>query len=310
MSGRRLDHFLLVSGIGRSRSQIVRLIHESRIKVNGSGSKASYRVKKGDRVEALLEDAAPFTIKPEPIPLNIVYEDSELIVLDKAAGVVVHPARGHSEHTLVNALLHHCRDLPVGAGGKIRPGVLHRLDKDTTGLIVFAKTDTSLTNLGRQVESRRLTREYEAVVWGNLELARGLIDAPVGRSTLDRKRMAVTPFASRMAITGFEVRERFDIATLVRLRLQTGRTHQIRVHMAHYGHPVVGDPEYGGRRRSVIRNQHEIPIFEAMLARINRQALHAARLGFHHPESGQYVEFTSELPEDMQLLLDYLRHGR
>lgn len=311
MAGRRLDHYLLASGVGLSRNQVARLIAQGKVLVNDKPAKPSYKVKANDRIMVEIESAEPFQVKPEEIPLRIAYEDNELIVIDKPAGMVVHPARGHSSQTLVNALLHHCRSLPQATRNsdevnKIRPGVLHRLDKDTTGLIVFAKTDKSLTNLGRQVEGRKLTREYQAIVWGNLELDTGTIDAPVGRSSLDRKKMAVTPFASRTAVTEFWVEERFGIATRLKVKLQTGRTHQIRVHMAHYGHPVVGDPEYGGRRRDVIRRQSEVPVFEQMMSLIARQALHAARLGFFHPLTGKYIEFTSELPDDFRALLDYL----
>jgi len=310
MQGRRLDLYLLASGIGISRNRTVKLIDQNLVLVNTKPAKPSYKVKCNDHITASFETEEPFTVDPEPIPLSIVYEDAEVVVVDKRAGMVVHPARGHSHHTLVNALLHHCRNLPAGANSKIRPGVLHRLDKDTTGLLVFAKTDDSLTNLGKQVEARKFTREYRAVVWGDLGLETGTIDAPVGRSSLDRKRMAVTPFASRMAITRFETLERFGIATLVKVRLLTGRTHQIRVHMTHYGHPVVGDAEYGGRSREVVRRQGEVPAFERMLEIMKRQALHAAVLGFWHPRTGKYLEFSSPLPEDMELLLKFLRSGR
>ncbi len=310
MQGRRLDLYLLASGIGISRNRTAKLIDQDLVLVNAKPAKPSYKVKCGDDIIASFETEKPFTIDPEPIPLSIIYEDAEVVVVDKPAGMVVHPARGHSHHTLVNALLHHCRNLPAGDNSKIRPGVLHRLDKDTTGLLVFAKTDDSLTNMGRQVEARKFTREYRAVVWGDLGLEAGTIDAPVGRSSLDRKRMAVTPFASRMAITRFETLERFGIATLVKVRLLTGRTHQIRVHMTHYGHPVVGDSEYGGRSREVVRRQTDVPAFEHMLELIKRQALHAAVLGFWHPTTGKYMEFSSPLPEDIELLLAFLRSGR
>jgi 23S rRNA pseudouridine1911/1915/1917 synthase len=337
MHGKRLDQFLINSGIGASRNQVAKLIDAGKCAIRAANgevriAKPSYKVKSGDFISASMELDEPFTVKPEEIPLNIVYEDDAVVVINKPVDMVVHPARGHSEHTLVNALLHHCRNLPVGDRGKIRPGVLHRLDKDTTGLIVLAKTDLSLTNLGRQVEARKLKREYRAIVWGDLAIgmetpvnaserhwnpkskvqnpespAWVTIDAPVGRSTIDRKRMAVTPFASREAVTNFSVMERFGIATMIQVRLQTGRTHQIRVHMAHYGYPVVGDPEYGGRRREVIRRQADVPVFEAMLKIIKRQALHAAKLGFTHPDTGKYVEFSCPLPADFQALLDYLR---
>jgi 23S rRNA pseudouridine1911/1915/1917 synthase len=307
MWGRRLDHYLMESGIGTSRNQAAKLIGQGLVLVNGKPAKPSYKVKPDDHITASFETAEPFSIDPEPIPLRIAYEDDEVVVVDKPPGIVVHPARGHSHHTLVNALLHHCRNLPAGANSKIRPGVLHRLDKDTTGLLVFAKTDESLTNMGRQVEARKLTREYRAVVWGDLGLETGTIDAPVGRSSLDRKRMAVTPFASREAITRFESLERFGVATMVKVRLLTGRTHQIRVHMTHYGHPVVGDPEYGGRNREVVRRQADVPLFERMLEIMKRQALHAAVLGFWHPKTGKYMEFSSALPDDMESLLGFLR---
>jgi 23S rRNA pseudouridine1911/1915/1917 synthase len=307
MRGKRLDQYLVLSGIGASRSQVRGLIDNEQVLVNGQSGKASYRVKPADRIRADFTVEEPFKVEPEPIPLKVVFEDDDVIVIDKPVNTVVHPARGHSTGTLVNALLHHCRYLPPGENSRIRPGVLHRLDKDTTGLLVFAKTDTSLSNLGRQVEMRKLKREYQAVVWGDLGLVKGTIDAPVGRSTIDRKRMAVTPFASRIAITNFQVQERYGIATLVRVRLETGRTHQIRVHMTHYGHPVVGDPEYGGRSREVIQHPRDVPVFETMLELVRRQALHAARLGFYHPQHGAFVEFESPLPADFTALLDYLR---
>ena len=316
MAGRRPDHYLVAAGLGMSRSQATKLIDLGSVRVNDKPTKPSYKVKMNDHIVAGFETPEPFTIDAEEMPLDIIYEDSEVIVVNKSANMVVHPARGHSHHTLVNALLHHCKVLPAAdaqpsradaPGSKIRPGVLHRLDKDTTGLIVLAKTDSSLTNMGRQVEQRKLGRVYMAVVWGDLGLPSGTIDAPVGRSTLDRKRMAVTPFASRSAVTNFEVLERYGVATLVRLKLHTGRTHQIRVHMTHYGHPVVGDPEYGGRSREVIRRQSDVPVFEEMLKLIKRQALHAARLSFFHPLTGKRVEFEAPLPEDMETLIGYLR---
>lgn len=309
MHGKRLDHFLITSGIGASRNQVAKLIVAGSVLVNGKPvCKPSYRVKTAEKICARLELPEPFRLEPEPIPLDIVYEDPYVIVINKPADMVVHPARGHSAHTLVNALLHHCRSLPVGAGGKIRPGVLHRLDKDTTGLIIFAKTDSSLSNLGRQVESRQLKREYQALVWNDIALDDWFtIDAPVGRSTLDRKRMAVTPFASRQARTTFRVLERFRIATRIQARLLTGRTHQIRVHMAHYGHPVVGDPDYGGRSRSVITRREDIPVFEKILELMPRQALHAEILGFIHPATGRHLEFTVPPPADFQNLVTFLR---
>jgi 23S rRNA pseudouridine1911/1915/1917 synthase len=308
MRGTRLDHYLILSGIGISRNQVTNLIDDGAVIVNARKTKPSYRVKAGDEILAqFMTEGAESNIAPEPMDLNIVYEDDDVIVIDKPRGVVVHPARGHPTGTLINGLLYHCKNLPFGPGSKIRPGVVHRLDKDTTGLLVFAKTDTSLTEMGHQVASRRVTRQYWALVWGNLALKRGEISAPIGRSTLDRKRMAVTPFASKEAVTTFEVQERFTIITYLRLALHTGRTHQIRVHLAHYGHPVVGDPEYGGRSKGLIANRTELPIYREVLKSIDRQALHAATLGFVHPRTKKYLEFNSPLPEDMDTLLRFLR---
>lgn len=309
MRGTRLDHYLVLSGIGISRNQVVNLIGAGAVLVNEKKTKPSYRVKAGDQVRAqFLSDGDDLKITPEPMDLNIVYEDEEVIVIDKPQGLVVHPARGHSSGTLVNGLLYHCKNLPRPANSKIRPGVIHRLDKDTTGLLVFAKTDTSLTDLGHQIEARKINREYLALVWGNLALKRGEISAPIGRSTLDRKKMAVTPFASKQAVTTFEVLERFQIITYLRLKLHTGRTHQIRVHLAHYNHPVVGDPEYGGRSKGLVSGRAELPIYQEVLRSIDRQALHAAKLGFVHPRTKQYLEFVSPLPLDMDRLLGFLRN--
>jgi 23S rRNA pseudouridine1911/1915/1917 synthase len=307
IAGKRLDHYLILSGIGTSRNQVTRMIEHGYVLVNGRPAKPSYKVKTGDQIAARFEVPEPIEVTPQEIPLRVAYEDDDVVVIDKDVDIVVHPARGHAKGTLVNALLHHCKELPVGERGPIRPGVLHRLDKDTTGLLVFAKTDSALTSLGRQVEERKFTREYRAIVWGDVELDVGTVDAPVGRHTLDRKKMAVTPFNSRSAVTDYAVLERFGVATYLKIRLQTGRTHQIRVHMAHIGHPVVGDPDYGGRRRDVIRRQQHVPIFEHVLELIERQALHAARLGFFHPTLKRHVEFQSALPSDIQQVLDYLR---
>uniref|UniRef100_A0A7C3UUL1 Pseudouridine synthase n=1 Tax=candidate division WOR-3 bacterium TaxID=2052148 RepID=A0A7C3UUL1_UNCW3 len=305
MRGTRLDHYLLVSGIGLSRNKVVRLIREGKVLVNERKVKPSYRVKGGDNVYARFELERELTIIPEAIPLNIVYEDEDVIVIDKPKGMVVHPARGHKSGTLVNALLFHCQNLPVGQE-KVRPGVIHRLDKDTTGLIVFAKTDSALSFLGKELEKRRINREYLAVLWGNLPLEKGIIEAPIGRDSLDRKKMAVTPFGSKKAITEFTVIKRYGIATYCRLKLLTGRTHQIRVHMSHYGHPVVGDKEYGRSLTHLVKSKEEYARAKKMLSVIDRQALHAARLGFTHPKTKEYVEFSSPLPEDMKKLLAIL----
>uniref|UniRef100_A0A7C6A829 Pseudouridine synthase n=1 Tax=candidate division WOR-3 bacterium TaxID=2052148 RepID=A0A7C6A829_UNCW3 len=307
MWGKRLDHYLIISGIGLSRNQVAKLINEGGVLVNQKKAKPSYRVKPGDQIVAQLPSSVqkPVQIEPEPMDLNIVYEDEEVIVVDKPKGVIVHPARGNTKGTLVQGLLYHCQ-LPQSPNSKIRPGVIHRLDKDTTGLLVFAKTDSALTFLGRQIEARKINREYLALAWGDFPTNSGTIDAPIGRSTLDRKKMAVTPFSARRAITSYQVLERFGIATYLQLKLLTGRTHQIRVHMLHYGHPIVGDPDYGGRSKSVIKHRNQEPIFKTILSMLARQALHAAKLGFIHPKTKEYLEFTSPLPDDIKQVLEYL----
>ncbi|MEO0100660.1 MAG: RluA family pseudouridine synthase [candidate division WOR-3 bacterium] len=305
MRGTRLDHYLIVSGIGLSRNQVIKLIKEGRVLVNDRLVKPSYRVKGGDRVFAQFAPEKELEIIPENIPLNIVYEDEDVIVVDKPKGMVVHPARGHKSGTLVNALLFHCQNLPAGQE-RYRPGVIHRLDKDTTGLLVFAKTESALSFLGKELENRRINREYLAILWGNLPLERGVVEAPIGRDSLDRKKMAVTPFSAKKAITEFSVIKRYGIATYVRLKLLTGRTHQIRVHMSYFGHPVVGDRDYGRSFTKLIRSKDEYSLAKEMLSVIDRQALHSAKLGFIHPRRGEYLEFTSPLPEDMEKLLRIL----
>lgn len=308
MWGKRLDHYLILSGIGVSRNRTHNLIKAGAVLVNGKKSKAGYTVKPGDCVIAQYEIEHDLQITAEPMQLNIVYEDNEVIIVDKPAGVVVHPARGHSHGTMVQGLLHHCRNLPEHKDSKIRPGVIHRLDKDTTGLLMFAKTDQALTHLGKAIEARKITREYLCLAWGHFPQDRGIIEAPIGRHTLDRKKMAVTPFSAKNAATAFEVITRFSIATYLRLKLMTGRTHQIRVHLAHYGHPVVGDADYGGRSKINIAKKSDAEKFKTILTLINRQALHAYKLGFIHPHTGKYIEFTSPLPKDIAGLLQYLQN--
>lgn len=306
LGGKRLDVYLVLSGLGISRNKASAIIERGQVLVNGKPVKPSYRVKPGDEISAEFELEPEITLTPEPMELNIVYEDEEIIVIDKPAGVVVHPARGNRSHTLVNGLLYHCRSLPLRADAVTRPGVVHRLDKDTTGLLVFAKTDEALRSLGAQIEHRTVVREYLAFAWGDFELAAGTIDAPIGRHTLERLKMAVTPFAARTAVTHYEVLRRYAICTYLRLRLKTGRTHQIRVHLEHIGHPVVGDPDYGGRKTGVLTRPEHLPVFKTILATLKRQALHATRLGFIHPRTKRYLEFTSPLPADMEQILLYL----
>jgi 23S rRNA pseudouridine1911/1915/1917 synthase len=299
----RLDKYLCSAGLGISRSQIQKLIEANKVLVNSQSVKSHASLARGDKVEVNYEKPEKFKIVPESIELDIVYEDEDVIVVNKAAGMVTHPAPGHSQGTLVNALLHHC-DL----GGDVsrettRPGVLHRLDKDTSGLLVLAKSDQALVKLARQVEAHTMGRRYVAFVWGRMGMQEGTIDAPIGRHTLERKRMAVTPLRSRDAITCFKVAREFEYLTQLDVELKTGRTHQIRVHLAHLSHSVVGDADYGGRRKLP-----EVPgeVFDKLMRIMRRQALHARELSFVHPITTEQMAFSSSLPADMQELLDYV----
>ncbi len=304
--GRRIDQYLISAGIGLSRSLTQKLISTGKVLVNNSPVKSSYRVKTGDEISVHFQVQLAPQMMPEEIALDIVHEDSEIIVVNKHKGIVVHPARGNFRHTMVNALLHHCGQLPT-LGDKIRPGVLHRLDKDTTGLIIFAKTDSALTSLSRAIERREVRKKYEVICWNYPGLPEGVIEAPIGRSGLDRKKMTVTPLSSKLATTKFVVEQRFRIATYLSVVLITGRTHQIRVHFKHIGCPIVGDKDYGGRSPGVIRKSEELPVFKGVLGLIDRQALHAAELDFVHPGSKRKVHLEAPLPEDMQVVLNYLR---
>jgi 23S rRNA pseudouridine1911/1915/1917 synthase len=303
--GRRIDQYLISAGIGISRSLTQKLIHDGKVSVNNHTVKNSYRVKTGDEICVRFQTEVAPQIKPEDIPLDIIYEDEDVIVVNKQKGIVVHPARGNFEHTMVNALLYHCGQLPT-LGDKVRPGVLHRLDKDTTGLIVFAKTDSALSSLSRAIEKREVTKKYDVICWNYPGLPQGVIEAPIGRSGLDRKKMAVTPLSSKQATTRFTVKKRFRIATYLRVSLITGRTHQIRVHFKHIGCPIMGDKDYGGRSPGVIGRSEELGIFKGVLNLIDRQALHSGELSFVHPSSKRRMTFRAPLPDDMDVVLDYL----
>jgi len=305
----RLDKYLVESGVGVSRSEVQRLIDAGRVLVDGKKVKAHHLLKGGEKVTCTYGVAEKIAVEPEDIPINVVYEDDDVIVVDKQAGIVVHPVRGNLHGTLVNALLYHCKSLSEG-GDMFRPGVIHRLDKDTTGLLVFARSSKAKSNLGRQMEERTITRKYLTMCWGDMPQKSGTIEAPVGRHSFDRRKMAVTPLSSRSAVTTYVVKERFGIATYMELKLLTGRTHQIRVHLQHFGHPVVADATYGGRKKSAlvdIVKKHMSKIND-VLEIIDRQALHAAILGFNHPSTGKYAEFSSPLPKDMSNLLEFLRN--
>jgi 23S rRNA pseudouridine1911/1915/1917 synthase len=285
----RLDIFL-ARKIGLSRSQVDKLIKSGFVKLNNEKTKPGYRIKTDDRIYVKVPPAQVIEAKPENIPLDIVYEDKDIIVLNKPAGIVVHPAAGNTEGTLVNALLHHCSDLS-GIGGAIRPGVVHRLDKDTSGLIVFAKNDEAHSNLSQQIKSRKVKKIYIAIVHGEVKNDKGEIDAPLGRHPVQRKKMAVIrsyKLKKRAALTYYKVLKRYKNYTLLELDLKTGRTHQIRVHLSYLGHPVVGDITYS-------RKKNDIGAV--------RQLLHAKTLGFNHPITGKYMEFNSEMPDDMKSVI-------
>ena len=294
LAGKRLDVALAEVEPKLSRAAARRLIEQGAITVSGSTVKPAHRLRVGEQVRVALPDPVPDRVAPEPLPLEVVYEDSQLIVIDKPAGMVVHPAAGHREGTLVNALLHHCREL-AGIGGVLRPGIVHRLDKGTSGLLVVAKTELAHRGLSQQFRVRSVERSYRALVRGRPRADRGSIDAPIGRHPSDRKRFSTRARVARRAVTHWWVEERFQEITLIRVRLETGRTHQIRVHLASVGLPIAGDRVYGGGRWASA---------ELGLA---RQALHAASLGFDHPQTEERMHFDSELPEDLASALAGLR---
>lgn len=304
--GKRIDHYLVDAGIGISRSLTQKLIEMGKLVVNGHTVKPSYRVKADDEIFVRFEKEPAKEILPENIPLDIIFEDRDIIVVNKQKNIVVHPARGNFEHTMVNALLHHCGPLPT-LGDRVRPGVLHRLDKDTTGLILFAKTDEALRTVSKAIERRQVKKRYDVLCWNYPGMPEGVIEAPIGRNGLDRKKMTVTPLSSKLATTKFWVLERFPIVTYVKIALITGRTHQIRVHLKHIGCPVVGDKDYGGRSPGVVRKGKDLSFFKAILKIMDRQALHASELTLYHPRTKKEMSFTAPLPEDMQEVLAFLR---
>ena len=291
--GLRLDLVLAQKYGELSRSRIQKLIKEGQVLVNGKTGKPNLLVKKGDEIKLSLPEPRELEVLPQEIPFQVVYEDQDLMVVNKPQGMVVHPAAGNYEGTLVNALLYYCRDLS-GINGVLRPGIVHRIDKDTSGLLLVAKNDFAHQELARQIKEHALTRIYRAVVHGSIPEPAGVIDAPIGRHPVHRKKMAVVLKNSKRAVTHYRVLERFTGFTYIEARLETGRTHQIRVHMSYLGYPVAGDPLYGPQKNRLD---------------LKGQALHAAVLGFVHPRTGDYLEFEAPLPEYFQALLDRLRNG-
>jgi len=297
-AGQRLDVWLAAALPELSRSRLQSLIAAGHVRVGGRTVKPSLKVAAGATVTVEIPPPAETTLLPEAIPLRVLHEDADILVLDKPAGLVVHPAAGHASGTLVNALLAHCPDL-AGIGGEKRPGIVHRLDRDTSGVMVVAKNETALRGLAAQFKRRGVAKEYLAIVRGAPRPPAGRIETPIGRSARDRKKMSATPAAGRPAITLYDTVESFGAASLLRVRIETGRTHQIRVHMAYLGHPVIGDALYGRQRRDAL--PAEPP---------PRQMLHAARLEFDHPRTGLRMAFTAPVPEDMREFLSSMARLR
>lgn len=291
-AGQRIDRFLSGEDTGLSRSALQGLVAEGHVLCNGKAPAKSLKLKAGDIILLEIPDAKPIEAVPQEIPLDIIYEDAHLLVVNKPKGMVVHPAPGNPDGTLVNALLWHCKGSLSGIGGEIRPGIVHRIDKDTSGLIIAAKNDFAHAALAAQLKDHSLARTYACIVCGKIKDDSGTIDAPIGRHPADRKKMAVTEKNSRSAVTHWRVLERFSGYTLVECKLETGRTHQIRVHMAYRGHPILGDMVYGHKKPELGQDS---------------QCLHAKELRFVHPRTGQLVTVCCELPDYFTALLEKLR---
>lgn len=289
VGGARIDKWVSERECGISRSMLQKLISEQKITVNGKSAAKSYLVKAGDFIEIDVPEPVELDVVPENIPVEIVYQDEHLLVVNKPKGMVVHPAAGNYSGTLVNALLYHCKGQLSSINGVIRPGIVHRIDKNTSGLLIVAKTDKAHIGLAEQIKAHTFTREYQAVVCGRLKNSTGIIEAPIGRHPVDRKKMCVTEKNSKEAKTEYTVMEEFNNYSHVKLKLFTGRTHQIRVHMAYIGHPVFGDDVYGKPSKYC-----------------EGQCLHAKKIGFVHPIDGKYYEFDSDLPDYFKFVLNKL----
>jgi len=292
-AGVRIDAYLAGALEDMSRSYIKKLIDESQVTVNGKIVKANHKLKAEDEIEITIPDPIKLDVLPEKIDLDIVYEDNDIVVVNKPKGMVVHPATGNYTGTLVNALLAHCEGSLSDINGVIRPGIVHRIDKDTTGILVVAKSNAAHEGLSEKLKVHDIERVYTAICEGVIKEEKGTIDAPIGRHPVDRKKMAVNTKNGRHAVTHFTVLERFKNATLIEARLETGRTHQIRVHMSYIGHPLLGDEVYGRKTQNY---------------KLQGQVLHATVLGFEHPISGEYMEFRTELPEYFEQLIEKLRN--
>ncbi len=291
----RIDSYLSQMIEDCSRSFIQKLIDENHILVNKNIVKSNYKLKCNDIVDVNIPEPKAIEIEPENIPLNILYEDKDIIVINKEQGMVVHPSYGHYSGTVVNALLYHCKGELSGINGVMRPGIVHRIDKDTSGVIVAAKNNNAHQKLANQLKEHSITRKYNAIVYNNLKNDTGTIDAPIGRHPIYRKKMTVTDKNSKRAVTHYRVIERFGKYTFIEAQLETGRTHQIRVHMSYIGYPLVGDEVYGSKNQPF---------------KLNGQLLHARVLGFIHPSTNKYIEFEADIPEYFQKVLNELRKQR
>lgn len=291
-SGERLDKFLDEMLPDFSRSYLQKLIKGQHVTVQGQIVKPNYRLRAEDEIHIEIPDEIKLDITPEKIPLDILYEDQDLLVINKPKGMVVHPAAGHYSGTLVNALLYHCEGQLSGINGVLRPGIVHRIDRDTTGSLVVCKNDMAHRSLAEQLKEHSINRRYRAIVWGNLKENEGTVDAPIGRHPIDRKKMAINRTNGKRAVTHYRVLKRFSRFTYIECRLETGRTHQIRVHMASLGHPLLGDTVY-----STAKSPYTL----------EGQCLHAMTLGFIHPRTGEYIECTAPLPEYFEHLLEIMK---